>query len=542
MTTAAHLRSAKPMPSSGDTSGRDGPDRRDLHAECTMADLLLRSIERGGDRNAFVSGGRSTTYREFGALVSRMTQLFRRRNVGPGVGVACLGANTVEAFLVNAACYVTGARVTNLHPLASLDDQAFMLRDCGASVLFFDPIPHGERAAMLAERVPGLTVLSLGPSSKVENAMDEVAALPSAPIISTASSDDPCWIMYTGGTTGTPKGVVHSQRTHVAMVMAELAEWEWPAETVFLIVTPISHGAGACIVAVLMRSGTVVLEPGFSPGRFLEAVQEHGVTSTFLVPTMIYKLLDHCAGQDPATPTLSLVIYGAAPVAPARMREAIARFGPIFMQLYGQSEAPMCVSVLRKRDHLVDEARLGSCGLPIFTSQVALLDDAGHAVERGDVGEICVRGPLVMEGYWNRPDETAQVFRYGWLHTGDLARQDEHGFLHIVGRSKDMIISGGFNVYPAEVETVLAAHPAVSAVAVIGIPDPTWGEAVTAVVVLRADHAASEIELASWVRDAKGAVHAPKRVIVIPEIPITPLGKPDKKELRSRLFPSERTN
>jgi fatty-acyl-CoA synthase len=277
------------------------------------------------------------------------------------------------------------------------------------------------------------------------------------------------------------------------------------------------------------------METGFSEARFFEVVKRRRVSATFLVPTMIYKLLDHAAEHDVSLKTLELVIYGAAPMAAARLREAVRIFGPVFMQLYGQSEAPNCVTVLRQCDHVdAPTQRLSSCGRPIFTSRVALLDGEGQVVKRAETGEICVRGPLVMREYWNRPDETESAFRHGWLHTGDLAKEDQDGYLYIVGRSKDMIITGGFNVYPAEIEDVLTGHPAVSAAAIIGVADDKWGEAVKAVVVLRPGHLVSDIELMAVVREAKGAVYAPKSVDFVEELPLTSLGKPDKKVLRQR--------
>jgi fatty-acyl-CoA synthase len=213
------------------------------------------------------------------------------------------------------------------------------------------------------------------------------------------------------------------------------------------------------------------------------------------------------------------------------------RFGPVFMQLYGQSEAPNCVTTLRRAEH--DPAypeRLASCGMPSAGVQVKLLDDDGHEVPVGEVGEICCRGPLVMAGYWNKPEETEKAFRHGWLHTGDLARRDADGYLYIVDRSKDMIISGGFNVFPREVEDVLTRHPDVAAAAVIGVPDPKWGEAVKAVVVLRPGATPNAEALIALVRDAKGVVQAPKSVDFTDALPVTGLGKPDKKAIRAQYW------
>lgn len=504
-----------------------------VYEECTMGELIIRCIQRGGDRIAFVAYGRETTYRDFGVLLSRMAHLFEHYGIRRGDGVACLSANSMEAYLITAVGYLTGVRVTNLHPMASLDDHAFMVEDSGAKALFFDPAAHGQRAMDIAGRVAAALPLSLGAFAQVEDVLSLAKTLEAKPLVSSSRLDDVCSLIYTGGTTGRPKGVVHTHRTHLALMMAELSEWEWPARPTFLAITPISHGAGACIVPVLLKSGTVVMETGFSAEKFFEVTKRYRVSATFLVPTMIYKLLDYAADHDVSAETLSLVIYGAAPMAPARLHEALQVFGSIFMQLYGQSEAPNCITVLRQCDHADGPVhRLSSCGMPIFTSQVALLDDDGQAVKLGETGEICVRGPLVMRGYWNRPDDTNQVFRHGWLHTGDLAKQDRDGYIYIVGRSRDMIITGGFNVYPAEIEDVLTGHPAVAAAAVIGIADEKWGEAVKAVVVLRPGQLVGDAELIAMVRNAKGAVYAPKTVDFLDEIPVTSLGKPDKKILR----------
>jgi fatty-acyl-CoA synthase len=506
-----------------------------LYEECTMGDLLVRSIERGGDRIAFVSRGRETSYREFGALLSKMEQVFDRYGIHRGDGIACLSSNLMEAFLITAVGYLLGVRITNLHPLASLDDHVFIVQDSGVKALFFEPTAYGKRAMDIVARASA-RLLSLGPFEEADDVMALAETCEAArTLVSTSHVDDVCWIIYTGGTTGRPKGVVHTHRTHLAMTMAELSEWQWPARPTFLAITPISHGAGGCIMPVLLKSGTVVMETGFSEAKFFEVVKRRRVSATFLVPTMIYKLLDHAAEHDVSLKTMELVIYGAAPMAAARLREAVRIFGPVFMQLYGQSEAPNCVTVLRQCDHVdAPTQRLSSCGRPIFTSRVALLDGEGQVVKRGETGEICVRGPLVMREYWNRPDETETAFRHGWLHTGDLAKEDQDGYLYIVGRSKDMIITGGFNVYPAEIEDVLTGHPAVSAAAIIGVADDKWGEAVKAVVVLRPGHLVSDIELMAVVRGAKGAVYAPKSVDFVEELPLTSLGKPDKKVLRQR--------
>jgi len=260
------------------------------------------------------------------------------------------------------------------------------------------------------------------------------------------------------------------------------------------------------------------------------------------VPSMLYALMDHPDSHTRDLSSLETVYYGAAAINPSRLAEAIDRFGPIFAQYFGQSEAPMVISYLAKGDHTPE--RLASCGRPSAFLRTALLGEDGQPVEPGEPGEICVAGPVLAAGYWNKPEETAEAFRDGWLHTGDVAREDEDGFWYIVDRIKDMIVSGGFNVFPREVEDVVAEHPAIAQVGVIGTPHEKFGEAVTAVVVLRdgaelTDDVVAEIQAS--VKDRKGSVQSPKQVIAVDALPLTPLGKPDKKALRAQFWTGERS-
>jgi fatty-acyl-CoA synthase len=275
----------------------------------------------------------------------------------------------------------------------------------------------------------------------------------------------------------------------------------------------------------------------YQPDRFLQAVAAHRITCTFLVPSQIYGLLDCAALALADLSSLHRIWYGAAPMAPARLAEGLEQIGPVFGQVYGQAEAPMTISYLRADEHDPKRPQLmGSCGRPLPGNDVRLLDAELREVAPGEIGEVCVRGPLVMSGYLNRPQETAQVFAGDWLHTGDLARMDADGYLYLVDRAKDMIISGGFNVYSAEVENCLAMHPAVASSAVIGVPHAKWGEAVAALVVAKPGAQVSERDLIDFVVARKGAVCAPKTVSFETELPLTSLGKVDKKALRARYW------
>jgi fatty-acyl-CoA synthase len=511
-----------------------------LYDGASVGDLVVTAIARGGERTAFIGDHVQYSYRELGAHISQVVQALKARGLRCGDAVATLSGNRPEAFLITAAAYLMGLRLTWMNPTSSEEDHAYILEDSGVATLFVDPKMFGDRARTLAQRVPGLQrLMCFGANDGVgEDLIAASDAFAPCRLVAEAAADDVCVLVYTGGTTGRPKGVAHTHRVHVTMILTEMADWDWPRDLRFLALTPITHASGAMIMPVLLKSGTYVMTQGFTPEKFVHLVQTHRITATFLVPTMIYVLLDSPARQGADLSSLQLVIYGASPMSPARLIEGIKVFGSVFMQLYAQSEAPNTVTVLHQHEHDPERhpERLASCGTPCAGVLVRLLDDDGHEVAEGEVGEICVCGPLVMQGYWNKPDETAQALRHGWLYTGDMARRDADGYLYIVDRSKDMIISGGFNVYPREVEDVLSQHPAVAAAAVVGIPDAKWGEAVHAQVVLRAGASVAAEELMALVRERKGAVQAPKSIEFVAALPVTGLGKLDKKAIRAKFW------
>jgi fatty-acyl-CoA synthase len=449
-------------------------------------------------------------------------------------------------FIIGAG-QTQGYRRTSLHPLGSLEDHAYVLNDAGVTTLVIDPNPmFVERALGLVAKVPGLKqVLTIGPVpdelAHLGKDLDATAATfePRPLEVASVPADHIVSITYTGGTTGKPKGVIGTSLAMATMTQIQLAEWEWPERPKFLMCTPLSHAGAAFFAPVLLKGGSLFVLAKFDPAEVLRTIEEEKIAATMLVPSMLYALMDHPDSHTRDLSSLKTVYYGASAINPTRLKEAIDRFGPIFAQYYGQSEAPMAITYLRKDEH--DDKRLASCGRPSAFLKTALLDEDGNPVAQGEPGEICVAGPLLAGGYWNLPEVTAETFRDGWLHTGDVAREDEDGFWFIVDRTKDMIVTGGFNVFPREVEDVVAEHPAVAQVAVIGTPDEKWGEAVTAVVVLRADAPADEAgrasvihEIQAAVKERKGSVQSPKQVIFADAIPLTGLGKPDKKALRAQ--------
>lgn len=520
----------------------------DMRRPNHLGHLVISALERHRDAPVMVLGETTLTGRETAERISQYVQAFEALGVGTGAPTALLSLNRPEVLLTIGAGQVAGSRRTSLHPLGSLDDHAYILDDAGISSLVIDPVPaFVERALGLRDQVPGLKqILTIGPvpEALADTGAQDVAAVaetfePRPLEAADLPPDHVVSITYTGGTTGKPKGVIGTAQAMATMTQIQLSEWEWPEAPKFLVCTPLSHAGAAFFAPTLIKGGSLVVLPRFDPAEVLRTIEEQRITATMLVPTMLYALMDHPDSRTRDLSSLETVYYGAAAINPVRLKEAIDRFGPIFAQYYGQSEAPMAISYLAKADH--DEARLSSCGRPSAFLRVALLGDDGDPVPYGEPGEICVAGPLLAGGYWNLPDATEEAFREGWLHTGDVARQDEDGFLFIVDRVKDMIVTGGFNVFPREVEDVVAAHPAVAQVGVIGAPDEKWGEAVTAVIVLRDGQAQDEAavaalteEIQASVRERKGSVHVPKHVIVADSLPLTGLGKPDKKALRAR--------
>lgn len=508
--------------------------------------LTVGALKRNKDKPVLFLGDTTLTG---GQLAERISQYIQAFDALGADATGLLSLNRPEVLMIIGAGQIRGYRRTALHPLGSLDDHAYVLADAEVSTLIIDPTPaFVERALGLLEKVPTLRqVLTIGPvppelEGKAVDLAAEAAKYAPQPLVPADLAPDHIGgLTYTGGTTGKPKGVIGTVASITAMTTTQLAEWEWPEHPKFLMCTPLSHAGAAFFVPTIIKGGQLVVLTKFDPAEVLRVIEEQKITATMLVPSMIYALMDHPDSHTRDLSSLETVYYGASAMNPVRLQEAIDRFGPIFAQYYGQSEAPMVITYLAKGDH--DQKRLTSCGRPTLFARVALLGDDGNPVPQGEVGEICVSGPLLSGGYWKLPEATAETFSGGWMHTGDLAREDEDGFYYIVDRTKDMIITGGFNVFPREVEDVIAEHPSVAQVCVIGTPDEKWGEAVTAVVVLRpgvdsdaAAVAAMTAEIQAAVKERKGSVQSPKQVIVTESVPVTALGKPDKKAVRAQFW------
>lgn len=508
----------------------------------SYAEVITEALTRYPDREALVMGDQRLTYAQVTDMVARTQRVLVDHGIRPGAAVGVLSPNAPEIFVVQAASYLLGARYTGLHPLGSIEDHSFLCEDADIEVLFVHPHFAGV-ATEVAAKVDSIRhVVSLGPSDAGPDLADlsEAAGASRLQTVPVAESDV-AWLQYTGGTTGRPKGVMLSHRAMAQEVQSLTISWGLPERPIYLAASPITHAALLPVVPVLAKGGTVVLQAGFDPDAWLTAVETERINYAFVIPTMLYTMLDKADPAARDTSSLETLCYGAAPMTRSRLVESQEAFGQVMLQAYGQTECAGMSTSLRKDEHdpIGRPDLLASCGRPVAGVSVEVLDDAGRPVPDGEVGEISVRSRLVMEGYWKRPEETAEALRDGWLRTGDLGMRDPEGFFHLVDRKKDMIVTGGFNVYPKEIEEVLTSHESVWQAAVVGLPDDKWGESVTAFIVPRPGIEIDSAALQELVKIRKGSHQSPKRVEIVAELPTTNVGKIDKKALRAAHWSGE---
>lgn len=484
--------------------------------------------------------GVSLSYGEVVDLTHAVARALRRSGVAPGDKVGILSANDPTAFSCVFGIARAGAVWCPINPRNSAGETAELLDLFDCTALLFQP-NFDELISQIVPTLPALTTLvRLGDSDHLAPGFDAwLDAARDDPPAEASPPEEVVALVGTGGTTGRPKGVMLTDRNLEAMSAITLMSYPFGEQPVYLALAPLTHAAGVLCFPILALGGEVVIMAKPDVGRFLELAELHRVTHTFLPPTLIYMVLDHPGLDDTDLSALQCFWYGAAPMSVSRLTEALERIGPM-AQLFGQSEAPMMISTMSPAEHRLSDgsvhtARLSSAGRPSPLVTVAILDKHGRHVPRGDRGEICVRGSLVMAGYYRNPDATAEASTGGWHRTGDIGFLDDEGYLHIVDRAKDMVITGGFNVYSAEVEQALMAHHAVRDCAVIGLPDDKWGERVTAVVQLRPEVTLDTDTLIAFVKDRVGSVKAPKQIEIWPDLPRSTIGKVLKNEIRSAL-------
>ncbi len=506
----------------------------------TVGEILDMWADTRPDHTAVVFEGRRTSYSLLRQRVDRLANALLGLGLSTGERVALFLDNSDRAWELILACARAGLIWVPLNYMLREKEVSTILRHAGATVLAVDSA-HREVAHMA---LPGTQVEHViavdggGPGFDYEELI--ASASEKAPS-STVTSDDIFCLLYTSGTTGLPKGTELTHKSILAHASLAIREYQWAVDCVGLIVLPYFVGATLNCIQIpgLSQGATLVFNRKFSPGAFVRLIQDERVTHVQTVPTLLIRLLESDAATTTDFSSIVTIGYGSAPMPVDRLRMLIKRFGPIFTQIYGLTETCAMATVMRRDEHVLtgsDEsvAHLGSCGQPVSGVSIRLIDDAGKEVPRGELGEIVIQGTTVMGGYWDAPETTARALVDGWFHTGDIARQDSDGFIYISDRKSDMIISGAINIYPKEIEEVIYSHPAVSECAVIGIPDPEWGESVAAVIAPKEGMTVNPDEIVALCRRELAGYKKPRHVFMVDEIPRNSSGKVLKRVLRAR--------
>ncbi len=501
---------------------------------------LRKATRFGSDADALVCGDVRLDRRTFVDRVARLASALRELGMGDGDRVAMLAANGQHYIEFYFAVLWGGGVIVPINSRFALAEMIEQVRDASPVALIVDD-NFADAGAQLAEIAPSIkALLFAGTGPAPATATDYERALASAPPIDDRmrSGEDLACIFYTGGTTGRSKGVMLSHRNMWANAVVTAGRFGFDDTMVSLHAGPLFHlAAGARVYTTAMVGGKHVVIPRFTPGEVLAAIARDKVTVATFVPTMLSMLLELPDLDSYDLSSLRMITYGASPMPEAVLTECMRRFPAVrFSQSYGMTELSPVATVLGPEDHMPDAPRhrLRSAGRPISSAEVKVVDAQDRERPNGEIGEVLVRGPMVMQGYWNKPELTAETLRGGWMHTGDSGYFDSDGYLYIADRIKDMIISGGENVYSTEVENAIASHPDVLQCAVIGIPDPRWGEAVHAVVVRRAAAALTGEAIIAHCRDLIAGYKCPRSVEIRDDaLPLSSVNKINKAELRA---------
>lgn len=507
-------------------------------------DFFDRGCSINPDGDYLIFAEQRITYRAAQQFTYRVANGLLALGCKKEAKAAVWATNDPTGWLCTLSIWRAGMAWVPINPRNTAEENGYVIDSFDCEVLFFQTAFAAYIAALRPQLkkvrhficIDGATAdaLSLAPWMASQSATRPALSYDMA---------DVCAVMATGGTTGKPKGVMNTHRSLQTMVANWLSALAYPADKppVNLAAAPLTHTAGLFSLMATARGGKVVILPRPDPTLLLDAIEQHRVTEFFLPPTVIYVLLDLPGIASRDYSSLRYFLYGAAPMSAEKLRRALKTFGPVMIQGFGQTEAPAGISCLLPEEHFVGgefapEERLTSCGRAFPFTRVSIRNEANQEVAGGEVGEICVAGDLLMKGYYQAPDKTAETIIDGWLHTGDVGYVDREGFLHITDRMKDMIITGGFNVFSSEVEGVINSHPAVQDCAVVAMPDEKWGEAVKAVVELNAGMQVSEEEIIALCKQRLGSVKAPKSVDFIDKLPRSTVGKVLKREVRDRYW------
>lgn len=501
-------------------------------------DILDLNASQYPQQIALIAGAHRFTFAELQQNVNRLANALHPLTA-PGDRVAILAQNLPEYIGALYAVPGSGRILVMLNYRLHPREWIRQLIDAGARVLIVQASLLDSLRPLLAEIETLKCVIVIG-GVDAENSYDALlASAADTPLLERAHVDDTACMIYTSGTTGAPKGVMVSHANIANAALSYIADFDLQANASHLQSYPLCHASGFQIFVAHLRGMTIHLPIAFDPGEWLDIVERERIDYSSLAPTMATFVMAHPRWKTADISSLRTLFYGSMPMPAAMARELSERVGGIACGL-GQSETTLLVTRFSAEEHRIalrdNEALLASCGRPALLAAVKLFDDAMQEVAVGEIGEICVRGPMVMQGYWNNEAGTREAFAGEWLHSGDLARRDADGFIYVVDRKKDMIKTGGQNVYPRELEGVLATHPAIAEVAVVGVPDPVWGENVIAVVVLREGANATTEEIIAHFLDQLASYKKPKEIVFALSLPKNVTGKVAKQALREELL------
>ncbi len=486
------------------------------------------------DHVAVAFEGRDLTYAELDRRSNQVAGLLQSLGVRPGDRVAWLARASEAWFEIFFGVAKARACFAPINSRLAVPEVAFILKDSGANVFFVSPEFYEAAEAVVATIDRPIRVIGVGGGHPVFGDYAALRDAAPAPVLTPPTEADDVLQLYTSGTTGLPKGVRLSNRNYSAFLELrhQVEGFSYAADDTVLILMPMFHVAGTNIsFAGLASGGRIVLQAEFAPPQVLDAIQRERVAHAFLAPVMINALLQTPGVETTDFSSMKTISYGASPISEAVLAKATATFGCGFIQFYGMTETTGAGTTLAPGDHQGELMR--ACGRSWATLETRIADEAGNALGPGEIGEIEIRGPIIMEGYWNRPEATAETIRPdGWLRTGDAGYRNEDGYFFVHDRVKDMIVSGGENVYPAEVENAILGCPGVADAAVIGVPDDRWGEAVKAIVVAAPGARPDPADIIAWARGRIAAYKAPKTVDFIDTLPRNPSGKVLRRELR----------
>ncbi|WP_374723178.1 class I adenylate-forming enzyme family protein [Peribacillus tepidiphilus] len=504
--------------------------------------MFKRVLLENKNKDAVIFNNQTLSYGDLYYASNRFANALYNHDVKENTRVALVMSNCKEYVIAFLAIMQTGATLVPLNDRLGQKEINHIIESSGAELAivdegFIEIIEKTKRIAPSLKTIVAITEKNNDPQNFI-NWEAFQGNMPDTEIHRTPSVNEIGLILYTGGTTGLPKGVVHPRSNLISNYLSHIIELELEETDKILLTSPLPHSAGFILAAGLLKGATHYIEKKFDPQVVLERMDKDQITTTFMVPTMIYRVMDYFMDCKEAFNINSLrtIVYGAAPITEERLKTGLELFGPVFMQLYGQSEAPNFITKLKKSDHIFsgnhkENKRLRSCGQPVLMSEVKIVDDNGIEVPRGKPGEIIAKTPYNMTGYYQNPEQSNKTLKDGWLYTGDLAYMDENDYIYLLDRKKDIVITGGLNVYTTEVENAIQNHPGVSQVAVIGLPHSDWGEAITAFIVRKNESVSAE-SILEHCRNELSSYKRPKKIEFIDSIPLTPYGKIDKKALR----------